>query len=193
VQEIFGRGETWRLTDFWYLQQLFDGRIEIKAGRCGVGEDFNVFHCDFQNLAFCGSQVGNWTDIWYNWPVSQLAFRLRWIVNNEWYLQFGVIDENPNELKTSNKFRLGNSGSNGVLLPLEAVWQPRFGEDRLEGTYSFGYYYATGNADDVLEDTNGDPQPNIGFPADRPDIHWSLRRETQRRHRPWPGPHRGER
>lgn len=164
TQEIFGRGETWRLTDFWFSQQFMDGEFEIKAGRFGVGEDFNVFECDFQNLAFCGSQVGNWTDIWYNWPVSQLAFRLRWVMNEEWYFQVGVIDENPNELKTSNKFRLKNSGSNGVLLPIEAVWQPRFGADQLQGKYSFGYYYATGNANDVLEDINGDPQPLTGLP-----------------------------
>ena len=164
TQEIFGRGNTWRLTDFWVSQEFKDGEFEIKAGRFGVGEDFNVFECDFQNLAFCGSQVGNWTSIWYNWPVSQLAFRLRWVMNSEWYFQVGVIDENPNELKTSNKFRLKNSGSNGVLVPLEAVWQPRFGADRLPGKYSVGYYYSTGNADDVLEDINGDPQPETGLP-----------------------------
>lgn len=164
VQEIYGRGETWRLTDFWYQQQLLDGRLEIKLGRFGVGEDFNVFPCDFQNLAFCGSQVGNWTDIWYNWPVSQLAFRARWVFSPEWYLQAGVIDENPSELKTSNKFRLGGSGSNGVLLPLEAVWTPGLGASGLPGRYSFGYYYATGNAKDVYEDVNGDPQAITGEP-----------------------------
>jgi porin len=164
VQEIFGRGETWRLTDFWLSQSLMDGELEIKAGRFGVGEDFNVFECDFQNLAFCGSQVGNWTSIWYNWPVSQLAFRVRWVMSPQWYFQLGIIDENPNELKTSNKFRLMNSGSNGVLVPLEAVWQPRVGARGLAGKYSFGYYYASGNAEDVLEDINGDPQPLTGLP-----------------------------
>ena len=156
AQEIYGRGEILRLTDFWYQQQFLDGQLEIKAGRFGVGEDFNVFACDLQNLAFCGSQVGNWTDIWYNWPVSQLAFRARWVFSPQWYVQVGVIDENPNELKTSNKFRLGNSGSNGVLLPVEEAWTPRLWSARLPGRYSAGYYYATGNADDVLEDVNGD-------------------------------------
>lgn len=99
-----------------------------------------------------------------DWPVSQLAFRLRWVMSAQWYFQVGIIDENPNELKASNTFRLGNSGSNGVLVPLEAAWQPRFGADKLPGKYSFGYYYSSGNADDVFEDINGDPQPETGLP-----------------------------
>ncbi|OPD69834.1 porin, partial [Pseudomonas aeruginosa] len=60
VQEVWGRGQTWRLTQLWLKQQYFDGALDVKFGRFGEGEDFNSFPCDFQNLAFCGSQVGNW-------------------------------------------------------------------------------------------------------------------------------------
>ncbi|NER64688.1 porin, partial [Pseudomonas sp. MAFF212427] len=70
VQEVWGRGQTWRLTQLWVKQKYFDGKLDLKAGRFGPGEEFNSFPCDFQNLAFCGSQVGNWVgSIWYNWPV----------------------------------------------------------------------------------------------------------------------------
>ena len=34
-------------------------KLDVKVGRFGEGEDFNSFDCDFQNLALCGSQVGN--------------------------------------------------------------------------------------------------------------------------------------
>ena len=78
AQEVWGRGQTTRLTQMWYQQKFLDQKLDIKVGRFGEGEDFNSFPCDFQNLAFCGSQVGNWVgDIWYNWPVSQWAMRVK--------------------------------------------------------------------------------------------------------------------
>lgn len=48
------------MTQAWYQQKFLDRRLDIKLGRFGEGEDFNSFVCDFQNLTFCGSQVGNW-------------------------------------------------------------------------------------------------------------------------------------
>ena len=68
TQEVWGRGQTWRLTDLWIKKKFMDQKLDIKVGRFGEGEDFNSFDCDFQNLALCGSQVGNWVgDQWYNW------------------------------------------------------------------------------------------------------------------------------
>jgi len=59
-QEVWGRGSHWRMTQLYYQQAFLDRRLDIKAGRFGEGEDFNSFDCNFQNLTFCGSQVGNW-------------------------------------------------------------------------------------------------------------------------------------
>ncbi len=78
-QEVYGRGHMVRLTQLWIQHQFLDNKLDVKAGYFGEGEDFNTFPCEFQNLAFCGSQVGNWaTNIWYNWPVSQAAIRLKY-------------------------------------------------------------------------------------------------------------------
>ena len=52
VQEVFGRGQTLRLTDFWYDQKFIDGMVDWKIGRIPFGEDFASFACDFQNLTF---------------------------------------------------------------------------------------------------------------------------------------------
>jgi hypothetical protein len=74
LQEIYGRGQTWHLTQFWLNQELLDGRLQVKLGRLTVGEDFASFSCDFQNLTFCGSQPGNLVGgYWINWPTSQWA------------------------------------------------------------------------------------------------------------------------
>ncbi|PBM07223.1 porin, partial [Pseudomonas aeruginosa] len=101
VQEVWGRGQTWRLTQLWLKQQYFDGALDVKFGRFGEGEDFNSFPCDFQNLAFCGSQVGNWAgSIWYNWPVSQWALRVKYNFAPDWYVQVGAYEQNPSNLET---------------------------------------------------------------------------------------------
>ena len=153
-QEVWGRGQTWRLTQMWYKQGYFDNKLNVKIGRFGPGEDFNSFPCDFQNLAFCGSQVGNWVgNIWYNWPVSQWALRIKYNITPEVYAQVGVFEQNPSYLETGNGFKLSGSGTKGMILPVELVWTPKI--NNLPGEYRLGYYYSTAKADDVYEDSNG--------------------------------------
>ncbi|MEB2872128.1 carbohydrate porin [Pseudomonas rhizosphaerae] len=153
-QEVWGRGQTWRLTQMWYKQGYFDDKLNVKIGRFGPGEDFNSFPCDFQNLAFCGSQVGNWVgNIWYNWPVSQWALRIKYNITPEVYAQVGVFEQNPSYLETGNGFKLSGSGTKGMILPVELVWTPKLND--LPGEYRLGYYYSTAKADDVYEDGNG--------------------------------------
>jgi porin len=59
VQEVYGRGQTWRITQFWYDQVYFDGALDWKIGKLTVGENFASFSCEFTNLTFCGSTPGN--------------------------------------------------------------------------------------------------------------------------------------
>ncbi|KIF63768.1 MULTISPECIES: carbohydrate porin [Pseudomonas] len=153
-QEVYGRGHMVRLTQLWIQHQFFDNKLDVKAGYFGEGEDFNTFPCDFQNLAFCGSQVGNWaTNIWYNWPVSQAAIRVKYNINDELYAQIGAYNQNPSQLEHGNGFKLSGSGTKGTVLPVELVWSPKV--NSLPGEYRVGYYKSTADADDVREDVNG--------------------------------------
>ena len=153
-QEVYGRGHMVRLTQLWIKHQFFDNKLDIKAGYFGEGEDFNTFPCEFQNLAFCGSQVGNWaTNIWYNWPVSQAAIRVKYNINDELYAQVGAYNQNPSQLEHGNGFKLSGSGTKGTVLPVELVWLPN--PNGLPGEYRVGYYKSTADADDVREDVNG--------------------------------------
>ncbi|MFJ2282023.1 carbohydrate porin [Pseudomonas sp. NPDC087803] len=153
-QEVYGRGHMVRLTQLWIQHQFFDNKLDVKAGYFGEGEDFNTFPCDFQNLAFCGSQVGNWaTNIWYNWPVSQAAIRVKYNINDELYAQIGAYNQNPSQLEHGNGFKLSGSGTAGTVLPVELVWSPKV--NSLPGEYRVGYYKSTADANDVREDVNG--------------------------------------
>lgn len=68
------------------------------------------------------------------------------------YLQAGAYEVNPRNLK--NKFALGYfGGATGVLLPIEAVWQPRL--HGLPGIYRVGAWYDTSRGDDAVLDRAG--------------------------------------
>lgn len=162
VQEVWGRGQTWRLTQMWIKQKYFDGALDVKVGRFGEGEDFNSFPCDFQNLAFCGSQVGNWVGgIWYNWPVSQWAMRVKYNLTPEFFAQVGVYEQNPSNLETGNGFKLSGSGTKGMILPVELVWSPQV--NGLPGEYRLGYYYSTAKADDISDPTQSHSSKHGGW------------------------------
>ena len=151
--EVYGRGHMVRLTQFWIQHQMFDNKLDVKLGYFGEGEDFNTFPCDFQNLSFCGSQVGNYVNTWYNWPVSQAAIRVKYNITPELYAQIGAYNQNPSQLEHGNGFKLSGSGTKGTVIPVELVWSPKV--NNLPGEYRVGYYKSAADAPDVREDVNG--------------------------------------
>ena len=152
VQEVWGRGQTWRLMDFWIKKKFLEQKLDLKVGRFGEGEDFNSFDCDFQNLALCGSQVGNWVgDQWYNWPVSQWAARAKYNFTPDVYAQVGAYEYNPENLERGKGFNLSTDGSHGTIIPAEVVWTPKLGAAKLPGEYRAGYYYSSADAAEIKE------------------------------------------
>ncbi|WP_420833479.1 carbohydrate porin [Sphingomonas pollutisoli] len=161
VQEVYGRGQTVRVTELWYQQKLGD-RIEVKLGRTNPGSDFAVFSCHFENLTFCGAQPGNLVgDYWYNWPIAEWAGIVHADVAKGVYLQVGGYVENPNDLK-NNFFVARFGGATGVLIPFEAGWT-RGLEGGHVGSYKIGGWYSTTAGDDVLLDTNHQPSVITGL------------------------------
>ena len=147
VQEVYGRGQTWRLTQFWYEQAF--GAARMKVGRSSPGEDFEGFSCHFQNLSFCGSQPGNLVgDYWYNWPVSQWSARLR-IDRADGFVQVGVYQVNPRNLER-NFFSWRFRGATGVLVPVELGWSGTSGRTGHVWSYRAGGWYSSADGEDVL-------------------------------------------
>jgi porin len=153
VQELYGRGQTWRWTEFSYDQSYLNGRLDWKTGRLSEGSDFASFSCEFMNLTFCGSQPGNVVgSYWYNWPVSQWGTRLKATFQGFGYVEVGAYAVNPSLLATRNAMNLGNPpGTTGVLAPFEIGWLPSF--HGLAGSYKIGGWYSSATAPDVVENT----------------------------------------
>ena len=152
-QEVWGRGSVTRLTQLWYQQKFLDQALSIKLGRFNEGEDFNTMPCDFQNLSLCGSQVGNYVNTWYNWPISQWGMRVKYQLNPELFAQIGVFEQNPSNLENDNAFKLSGSGTEGAVVPVELVWTPKVGG--LPGEYRAGYYYSSADSEDVYKNADG--------------------------------------
>lgn len=161
VQEVYGRGQTVRLTQLW-LQQKLGSKVEVKLGRTNPGEDFAVFSCHFQNLSFCGAQPGNLAgDYWYNWPVSQWGANVHVDVAPGVYVQGGAYEVNPRNLEST--FFIGHfKGATGVLLPAEIGWT-RGGDKGGVGSYKLGGWISTADGDDLVLDVNRQPRAVTGL------------------------------
>ena len=161
VQEVYGRGQTWRLTRLSLRQTWLNGAVDLKLGRLPVSDDFASFPCNFQNLTFCGSQPGNVRgDLWYSYPVSQWGTRLLVALNPEMSVQLGLYQVNPTYVDDHYAHHGGlwpnnPSGTTGALLPLEFAWKPKTGG--LPGSYKVGAWYDTSHADDVALDASRQP------------------------------------
>ncbi|MBB3225993.1 porin [Luteibacter sp. Sphag1AF] len=161
IQEVYGRGQTWHLTEFSLEQKFFDGRLDWKFGRLPVGSDFAAFSCDFQNLTFCGAQPGNIVgDYWVNWPTSQWATVIKFNTTDQTYIQIGAYQVNPKYVDDSyarhNGLKLNNpGGTTGALIPLEFGYTPSI--NGLPGSYKIGGWYNNSKGNDLYLDVNREP------------------------------------
>ena len=157
VQEVYGRGQTVRLTQMWFEQMYLNRTVSWKFGRMSFGGDFATFSCDFQNLTFCGSQPGNIEGGYiFNWPISQWGSRVKVVLDGFGYYQVGVFDQNQQYLGFDSKlWPVWYQGSTGVLVPVEIAWQPKFYNNWLAGSYKFGAWYSSGQQPDAVYDNFG--------------------------------------
>lgn len=157
VQELWGRNQTFRLTELWYDQSYFDDLLDIRLGRMGIGSDFAAFSCDFMNLTFCGSQPGNIVGAyWFNWPVGQWASRVKVNFDKAGYVEVGAYEANANYSTRRYAFTLEDPpGTTGAIIPVELGWLPKLGKADLPGSYKLGFWYNTSEGTDVVNDING--------------------------------------
>ncbi|WP_425878642.1 carbohydrate porin [Acinetobacter sp. TWP2-2-3] len=163
VQGTFGRGnQDSRLSELSIEKNYKDQGLSIKAGRLGLGMDFNVMACDFASTAFCAAQMGKWQgNIWMNTPVAQWGARVKQQLNPELAVQVGVYEfnqDNGNGAKEGQGWSLDTDHADGVTIPAEVIWTPKSWVNGLPGSYRIGGMYNT--ADDVAN------QKDIANPTD---------------------------
>jgi porin len=186
TNEVFGRGNITRLTEFYWQQKLFDDRLVLKGGRLPVGSDFFFGLCEFVNLTFCGGQPGNIQGGYiFNWPVSQWGGVAHYNITKEVQLSVGVYDANPNYLTTDDAGIYAAPGipsssrASGVLVPVEVVWGP---SGPLNGTWRLGGWYDSASTIDgglpgiiaTIPGSGGVPDQNLSDQRGRYGIYESI-------------------
>ncbi|MBK0063095.1 MULTISPECIES: carbohydrate porin [unclassified Acinetobacter] len=163
TQEIYGRGQSWRLSNAWIKKGFSENRLQIKFGRMGLSDDFNASHCEFQNLMLCGGQLGKTVgDIWFNSPVSQWGINAKYQFLPTWWIGAGIYEVNPENALEKHGFNLDMEQSKGALIPMELIWKPKLDVFHgLAGEYKIGAFISTAEARDVKKDENGEIQAKV--------------------------------
>ena len=149
-QQIYGRGQTWRITNLWFKQKFDDDLLEWKVGLIPIGEEFgNFYSFPFENLTFCAGTPGNVAGYsQFNWPVSQWATDLKINVTKTLAVKVGLFAFNDYWISNNYYLRIDNpGGTSGAIIPVEISWNPKlhiFGKD-LPGNWNFTIWGNTNN------------------------------------------------
>src|ERR1700733_9290757 len=162
IQEVYGRGQTWRITDFWFKQNLFNDLLEWKLGLLNMSQEFGGYYAfPFENLTFTSGITGNVAGYsMFTWPVSQWGTDLQWNVNKCLSLRAGVFAFNNYWISNNYYLRIDNpGGTSGAVLPVELDWKPKLhicGKD-LPGLWVLGAFGNTNH-----EETSGAAKSVLG-------------------------------
>jgi len=156
VQQIFGGGQTYRLIQMRWDQQLLDDQVEFSLGRLSTTSDFfsSRFYCDFVMNGICGQP----TSPFFNMPNGITAYPAAYWgalalfrPTKETYIKSSVYDGDPNHGDDRHGANFG-FGENGVLTVTEIGYKSDACLFGLPGRYSFAGYYHSGDFPDVAED-----------------------------------------
>ena len=150
VQEVYGAGETTRITEISLQQSLFQDHLELKGGFYPMGNDFAsiAYGCDFQNVGFCAhpQNLPN-SSGWSDNPTGKWGGRAKLLFTPALYLSAGVYEVNPTYGDHGNGLKVSTSGATGALIPVELGYKVSLGN--LPGEYKLGAYYDTSDAASV--------------------------------------------
>lgn len=182
-QEIYGGGQTTRVTYLDYEQFLLDKKLSIRVGKQNEEDEFAVgstywggvnLYCSFQNNNFCGSPAsflynnpgipgsGRGSEGYIYYPGSEYAVRLKVSPTPDLYIQASAYQENPIVLSPSGGGYFGFKGGVGTEYPAEIGYTLRNRANEQVGNVRVGGFFDTSNVPDYRNDLAGTilPSPN---------------------------------
>ncbi|AHJ64801.1 Porin [Granulibacter bethesdensis CGDNIH4] len=169
VQEIWGGGQTTRLTQFTIEKKAFNNRLILEAGRSIANTEFlsSPFYCQFQSNSACGNPTFVFrTSSLTWWPVSSWMGRVKFWMTPRVYLHAGAYEVNRSfQGNNDHGFNWSTNRANGVMIPFELGYATTFENDRLPRHYQIGGWYDATNYNDPSRDTQGGYVQVSGLPA----------------------------
>jgi porin len=170
AQEIYGSPSVVEapvhLAYFYLQQQLFNGEVNLKAGRIPVRNDFGTLPgaCfDFMSLSICANRASTADLAWTVFPVANWGGVAEFKISNPLSFKIGGYEVNPNDGGEFG-FAWGLNGAAGVLVPAELDWNAELGPQRLPGIYKIGGSYDTASLSEWYTAANGMPLPLTTVP-----------------------------
>ena len=165
AQEIYGSPSVVQavthLAYFYGEQQLFNGNVDLKAGRIPVRNDFGTLPgtCfDFMSLSICANPSSTSNLSWTVFPVANWGGVAEFKFSGPLSFKIGGYEVNPND-GGKYGFAWGLNGTAGVLIPAELDWNVDLGPQQLHGIYKIGGSYDTSALSDWYTAINGMPLP----------------------------------
>jgi porin len=153
---------------YFYLQQrLFNGNVDLKAGRIPVRNDFGTLPgaCyDFMSLSICANRASTADLAWTVFPVANWGGVAELKISDPLSFKIGGYEVNPND-GGEYGFAWGINGAAGVLIPAELDWNVDLGPQRLPGIYKIGGSYDTASLSNWYTAANGVPLPSTAPPG----------------------------
>jgi porin len=153
VQEIYGAGGNVaaHLVSAYVQEKLFDGRLDLAAGRMNVENDFasSPLYCNYMNNVLCGDPKAlPGGDIGHSaYPDGVWGGRVRVRPRPDIYVTAGVYEVSQglygNDWRSG--FEFDGAQDSGIYVPVEAGFEPRLGDQRLPGHYKIGFGYDSSN------------------------------------------------
>ncbi|MDR3516041.1 MAG: carbohydrate porin [Azospirillaceae bacterium] len=170
VQQIYGQGQTYKLTEFYWDQALFGDHLEIQAGRLAAASGFadaSPFNCYFQTNSVCGNpsifgfdnQVSYWASGVWGGQVTVKP-------TPDLYAKFGAFAQDPNQANSNyHGFNWGeNRGIDGADITTELGYTTSFDSDAYPRDFAVGAVFDTAPYSDPYYDTSGNSAVLSGKP-----------------------------
>ncbi|GGF41738.1 porin [Aliidongia dinghuensis] len=158
VQEVYGGGQTYKLTELSWDQALWDDHVEFLVGRTDAPSDFaaSSFYCNFQTNSTCGNSSLFGQDNALNYyPVGVWGGRITIKPTPRLYGQIGAYEQDPNQGSSqTHGFDFGVDRATGYVLPVELGYQTNFSSDPYPRHYKIGMFYDSGPYSDPFFDVN---------------------------------------
>ncbi len=158
VQEIYGGGQTYRLTYLSYEQKLFDGRVDVEVGRIPGQTAFlaSPFYCNFQNNAVCGSPNLAFADTGFTYfPAPTWAGVLKTQLTDKYFFNIGAYEVAPNStLRTDHGVDFFEPAT-GFNVPFELGYATTFKNDPYPRHYGIGAIIDRSTYSDAVFDQQG--------------------------------------
>ncbi len=146
-----------------YEQSLFDGKLDIYAGRVSAATIFArpTFGCNFVSGSQCPYYLPVFTGGFSGFPYATWGGRVRVNPTERTYVQAGVFAVDPGRTSQGG-FDLSLRTTTGVNVPVEIGYESSFENDRYPRHYRLGAWWNNAPSNDPLLNTDGQSRALFG-------------------------------